>query len=219
MPESAHVAHGFGVPGRAPHPRAVRSRAAVLKAARELLLEDGWAAVTHVGVAARSGVGRTTVYRHWPEPTALIRDAIVQLVAEYRDRLGPAVGSRPGTRTGGLREELVAALDGTRLLLHDREGERAMRVLIERASDPAFVGVREILQRAGTHPFRVILDAAKARGDLPVDLDADAAIDRLVGPLVFRRLLANGTIGKAYVRQVVDDFLTAHAERGRPRER
>jgi len=43
-------------------PRALRSRAAALAAATELLVEGGPENVTHATVAKRAGIGRATVY-------------------------------------------------------------------------------------------------------------------------------------------------------------
>src|SRR6478672_11373927 len=53
-----------------------RSRDAILTAARTLLLRDGPAGVTHQRVAAQAGVGRATVYRHWPRPEQLLLDVM-----------------------------------------------------------------------------------------------------------------------------------------------
>ncbi|MEV0838208.1 TetR/AcrR family transcriptional regulator [Actinocatenispora sera] len=46
-------------------PRDERARKAILGAARDLLIEDGYAALTVEGIARRAGVGRQTVYRWW----------------------------------------------------------------------------------------------------------------------------------------------------------
>lgn len=186
--------------GRGPDPRAVRSRAAALAAARELLLEQGLSGVTHVAVAERSGVGRTTLYRHWPDVTSLFRDAIAAQIS--------LAHTAP---TGDLRADLTAELTATRALLHDPVSERALRVVIERATvDPAFTEMKEALYRAGSRVLRSIVDEAKSRGELPQRLDTDLAIDQLAGPLMFRRLVAGRAFDLAYVRQVVDGFLLAH---------
>jgi AcrR family transcriptional regulator len=57
-------------------PRFVRSRESMLAAARELLQDEGPAAVTHQRVAQRAGVGRATVYRHWSQSGDLLQDAM-----------------------------------------------------------------------------------------------------------------------------------------------
>ncbi|WP_225724971.1 MULTISPECIES: TetR/AcrR family transcriptional regulator [unclassified Nocardia] len=187
-----------GMPDRGPDPRVVRSRQAALTAAQDLLAEYGWTGVTHVAVAARSGVGRTTLYRHWPDVAALIHDAIMQRIAQIRP-----------TPTGELRTDLIRELDGLRRLLHDPVGERGMRAILDRAPfDPAFGKLKSALYQAGSAGFRTILESARTRGELPPDADIDLAIDQLAGPLIFRRLFAERDIDEAYVHTVVDGVLS-----------
>jgi AcrR family transcriptional regulator len=187
-----------------PDPRAVRSRSAALAAARDLLVEQGLPGVTHVNVAARSGVGRTTLYRHWPDTAAMLQDAIAELIV--------GVQVEP---SGDLRTDLRTLLEGTRRLLHEPASERAMRAFIERSGvDPAFTRAKEAMYETATTKIRPILESAIARGDLPADLDADLAVDQLAGPLFFRRLLANRDITVDYVHVIVDEFLRLHAHSG-----
>ena len=65
---------------REPDPRLERTRRAVLEAALDLLTEHGYGEVTIEAVAARSGVAKSTIYRHWPGGrTDLVRDAFHEL--------------------------------------------------------------------------------------------------------------------------------------------
>lgn len=59
-------------PGR---PRDPEKDVAVLDAARELLVEQGYQGTTVVAVARRAGVGAPTIYRRWASKEALIEDA------------------------------------------------------------------------------------------------------------------------------------------------
>ncbi|RDI49649.1 TetR/AcrR family transcriptional regulator [Nocardia mexicana] len=186
---------------RPPDPRTVRSRETALASARELLIEQGLAGLTHSAVAARSGVGRATLYRLWPEPPDLVRATVSRHIALAQ--------SPP---TGDLRADLLTELAGTHAMLHEPATEQAMRVLIERAAvDPKFAEVKEALYRSGTRVVRAILTAAVARADLPSELDIDIAVDQLHGPLFFRRLVAHRTFDLDYVQQIVDDFLRCHS--------
>jgi AcrR family transcriptional regulator len=181
-------------------PRAVRSRAAALAAARDLLIEQGWPGITHVAVAERSGIGRTTLYRHWPDTPSLIRDTLEHHIA--------VAHTEP---TGDLRADLLAELEASRAMLHEPTTDRAMRVVIERAAvDPAFAEMKDALYRAGTQVLRDVVDAGKQRDELPAQLDTDLAVEQLFGPLFFRRLVANRPIPGDYVPQVVDAFLRAY---------
>ncbi|MCA2207548.1 MULTISPECIES: TetR/AcrR family transcriptional regulator [Nocardia] len=185
---------------RPPDPRVERSRSSALASARELLVEQGLAGLTHGAVAAHSGVSRATLYRHWPEPADLVRDAVAGHIA--------AVRPEP---TGDLRADLLAVLSVTRAMLHEPVMEQAMRVIIERAGvDPRFAEVKVRLYRSGTGAVRAILADAIARAELPAGLDIDLAVDQLHGPLFFRRLVAHRTFDLDYVRRVVDEFLRSH---------
>src|SRR6266487_3976075 len=56
-------------------PRVERSRMVVLEAAVDELADAGYGGVTIESVAARAGVAKSTIYRHWPDKLALIADA------------------------------------------------------------------------------------------------------------------------------------------------
>src|SRR5687768_3059077 len=62
--------------------RVARSRAAVLEAGVELLVEGGPNAVTVDAVVQRSGVAKTTIYRHWSSRDELLVDVIQDVVPQ-----------------------------------------------------------------------------------------------------------------------------------------
>ncbi|WKG08525.1 TetR/AcrR family transcriptional regulator [Nocardia sp. PE-7] len=193
---------------RPPDPRTVRSRDAALVSARELLIEQGLAGLTHGAVAARSGISRATLYRLWPEPTDLVRAAVTRHITLAQPQ-----------PTGHLRADLLTALTATRAMLHEPATEQGMRVMIERAAvDAKFAEVKQALYRSGTRAVRTTLTEAVARGELPAELDVDLAVDQLHGPLFFRRLVANRTFDLDYVRAVLDDFLRGHASKHAPQQ-
>ena len=57
-------------------PRMARTRERVLGAAWELLNEVGFDGVTVELVSERSGVARSTLYRHWRSMPEVLRDAL-----------------------------------------------------------------------------------------------------------------------------------------------
>ncbi|GGR56789.1 MULTISPECIES: TetR/AcrR family transcriptional regulator [Streptomyces] len=71
-------------------------RAACLRAARELLEEDGSAGLSLRAVARRAGVSATAPYRHYAD-----RDALVSAVAAegYRELAGHLAGAHPAPAT------------------------------------------------------------------------------------------------------------------------
>ena len=76
--------------------RVQRSRARVLGATLELLTEQGVGRVSVDEVARRSGVAKTTIYRHWPTRADLVLDACAQLGS---DQDVPDTGSFQGDLT------------------------------------------------------------------------------------------------------------------------
>src|SRR5918995_1459461 len=57
-------------------PRSEEARRKALAAAMDVIVEKGVGDLTIEEVAARSGVAKTTIYRHWPERAALIIDTV-----------------------------------------------------------------------------------------------------------------------------------------------
>src|SRR5918994_7987408 len=65
-----------------PDPRVERSRRVILEAVLDELGAVGYGALTIEGVAARAGVGKSTIYRHWGGKLALVEDAFRTLKAQ-----------------------------------------------------------------------------------------------------------------------------------------
>ena len=79
-------------------PRTERSKTAILDATLALLAEQGVGGLTVDAVAARAGVGKATVYRHWASRADLIVDSISSLLTDDE-----------ALEHGNLREDLEAA--------------------------------------------------------------------------------------------------------------
>ena len=81
-------------------PRSMKTREAVLTAARELLLESGYQRLTMEGVAGRAGASKATVYRWWPTKGVLVLDAAADEIA---------IGSVPDR--GNTKDDLRSAIE------------------------------------------------------------------------------------------------------------
>jgi AcrR family transcriptional regulator len=125
-------------------------------------------------IAAAAGVGRATLFRHFPNRTALLREAGRQVLDDVDARLAstiPPPGSRTETRRA-LRALIVVLIDGG-LPLHAVFSAPGL------ADDPA---LRAASKRLDRH-IAPLLAAAAATGLLRRDLDAawlDAAFDGLL---------------------------------------
>lgn len=134
----------------------LRSRAAVLAATLDLLVQRGITATTLEAVAQRSGVAKTTIYRHWDDQPALVLDAIASTLHQPAD-----------PDTGTLRQDLAVLLTGLATALHS-PAAALMPALIDAAKrDRAFAALhREEATRR--HPVvRDVITRGITRGELP----------------------------------------------------
>lgn len=130
-------------------PRITRTREVVLIAVLEELAEVGHAEFTIESVATRSGVGKSTIYRHWDGKTQLILDAMHALNTQP----APDPDGPPRERIRGLLHHLTHALtDGplgpaipALIEAAERDGE------LRRLLDDYSTGRRRALVEAITH--------------------------------------------------------------------
>ena len=178
-------------------PRIERSRRVILEAVLEELGEVGYGAFTIESVAARAGVGKSTIYRHWPGKLALIEDAFRTLKAQA---LLP--------ESGTLRERVIAFLEQVANLVVESTYSACMPALIDAAErDPQ---VREFHCAFSEERLVVLVDVLRAGiadGELPADTDPELVADALVGPIVMRRLMFSRPFDPELVPALVDQVL------------
>ena len=174
-------------------PRAVRSKHAILRAARELLLEHGPSAVTHVHVAERSGVGRATVYRHWPKADQLLGDAMATVPMPFFD-----------APTGPVREWLRTELAVIARQLELDEVRAVATTLANTALwDPEMAARRGMFASVLAGRLVAALDQSQAQGQLELHIDSAAAAALLLGPLYYRSIIEHAPVDDALLDAVV----------------
>ena len=185
-------------------PRVVRSRAAVLGSARELLVEGGLRAVTVEAIVKRSGVARSTIYRHWPTRTDVVADAMAGLLRALPEPPPP----------GPLRERLRALL----LPIAENMGTTRHMGLVpsllgEADRDPELAGFRQRFTAAYTGPVTVVLQDAVGTGELTPGTDVQEATSQLLGPLMFHRFVfTDGVVDAGFAERMIDGFLAGRAD-------
>jgi AcrR family transcriptional regulator len=167
-------------------PRSEEAHRAILAAVIELLPEHGLGGLTIEAVAARAGVGKTTIYRHW--------DTKNDMVVEALRGLSPA-GSPPDT--GSLAGDLEAIVTLQRDRLEASTLPRVMpRILSEASEDPE---LHAEIVRTAVLPIRATLEEfverAVTRGELREDVDRESLVDILHSVPVYLLLMNGGDIG------------------------
>ncbi|WP_436793887.1 TetR/AcrR family transcriptional regulator [Actinospongicola halichondriae] len=179
-------------------PRSEDARRRVVEAAVEALLALGVEGVTIEDLAARSGVAKSTIYRHFGNLDCVVTEAFRSRIVEY-----------PTPDTGSLEadvQELFARYD----LDDHRQLNELMPLLLEAARrDPALCEVRDRILGERQRPLRTIVKLAQARGEIDPDLDLDIAMAMLTGPLTYRKMVQDLEVDDAFLRVVLPGAVAA----------
>jgi AcrR family transcriptional regulator len=179
-------------------PRIDRTRRTVLDAVAGLIVDEGADSITHQRVAEVSGVGRATLYRHWPTPADLLYDALGE--SEQ-----PLLRPRDEPLLTWLRTELRRA-----------PGEMAaptsvqfLSVLIGRANhDPDAAELRRRLIDQDVMNLAVMIARANERGEIVGAPDAHDLYSKLIGPLFLRAVVERRPAGRGFVDDVIDTVMS-----------
>jgi AcrR family transcriptional regulator len=199
-----------GAAGAAPRgrPRSQEADRAILTATLELLAERGLDAMSIEEVAARAGVGKTTIYRRWTSKGLLALDAFV---ASFREEQ-----AQPDT--GTLRGDMLSALHAwVRAVTQTPMGPMLSGLIAEAQHDPELRGAwRDRVLEPLREQHRVMLDRAIARGEIAASVDRDVVLDLFFGAAEHRLLLGHLPMTGEFIAEVVDVILNGVAGPGRP---
>jgi AcrR family transcriptional regulator len=155
------------------------ARAKMLSAAADVVVDLGIGRFAVDEVARRSGVAKTTIYRHFPEAKALLVAA-----------LDAAMHAPPVPDTGSLRNDLLAYLDSVRPHFADRRLRTLFfELFIAAERDPELQRLSGELLSSRAAPTSAIYEHARARGELGAGIDYPTMLDVVQGPLVLRSLM------------------------------
>jgi AcrR family transcriptional regulator len=186
--------------------RVERTVAKVLAAAHRLLETEGLASVTFGRVSRETGVSRTTLYRHWSNPSALISDAWARVAPSNRV-----------SHTAGLEDDLVAVFRAVRDVVESSTMRRSLPALLVAAQrDPVISSLHAQFVRDRRQPIVERLRAAIAAGEIRADADPELLVDLLSGPIFYRQLLRRTRTSDHDVRAMVAAALASVRPAERP---
>jgi AcrR family transcriptional regulator len=152
----------------------------ILKAAVEELAHVGYGGVTIESVAARAGVGKSTIYRHWPDKLALMAEAF----ETFHQQMVPDLGGLSTLEAVALLIRHVAEV------VVDSTFSRCIPALIEGAErDPR---VREFHHRYSAERRQALVDLIARgveAGEVNEGIDPELATTALLGAVFYRRLM------------------------------
>jgi AcrR family transcriptional regulator len=164
-------------------PRSEQAHTRVLEAAARLFADQGIDATSMDAIAEASGVSKATIYKHWPDKTALCLEVMsslhgpepvpaLQASADVRADLVAFLGRQPPKPRSDLRGRIMP-----HLMAYAARRPAFGQAWRLRVIDPPRLQLVELLKRA------------VEEGQLAADLDVDVAAVELLGPMMYRNLL------------------------------
>jgi AcrR family transcriptional regulator len=196
MPSSRTTSGTPAAETRRGRPRSERARRAILAAAADLVLDQGVARMSMASVAERAGVSKATIYRWWPSKEMLALEALLDWT----------VGGDSPPDTGNLRDDVLAHVVPWVREIRKRPFGRVIAALVAEAqADEEFAAVyRTHFVEQRRVPLRLAFQRAIARGEVPAELDVEAAIDLIYGPIYHRALHTHAPLSENFATIVVE---------------
>jgi AcrR family transcriptional regulator len=210
MSAAGKVAEGKAAEGKAAEdqrrpgrPRSEEADRAIIAATRELFAESGADALVIEKVAARAGVGKSTIYRRWPGKEDLLLAAIASMQAPL-----------PEPRGRSVREDLRALLDALTEQSADPARAREFALLLGEGS--RYPRLMDRYTQTWVEPRREVIRSVLRRGvvtgELREDTDVEAALFMLVGSVMARSRYGD-PVEPGHAGRVVDCLMAGLAAR------
>ena len=185
-------------PGR---PRDAEARKRILDSAARLLEDRCFDEISVDAIAEHSGAGKATVYRWWPNKSAVLIEA-------FRERIAEVL---PFPKTGDFRQDVRQQLQNfTEILYWGRRGKVFRSFLSGALNDPDIAkAFREVWIRPRRAEARKLFEHAIEQGVARADLDPDLAVEMIYAPLYYRLMTGYGEITGAYLDQLVETVMPA----------
>ncbi|HWR45154.1 TetR/AcrR family transcriptional regulator [Sporomusa sp.] len=176
-------------------PRNAATEKAILAAAYDLLLENGFGTVTVEKIAERAKVSKATIYKWWPNKAAVVMDSF----------LSAAMSRLPVPDTGAVINDIVIQVTNLARFLTSREGKVINELIAEGQFDLKLAAEYRLRY---FNPRRLdsrrILERGVQRGELKKDVDLELCIDLIYGPLFYRLLVTGETLDEAFIETLIN---------------
>jgi len=179
-------------------PRVARTRARAFEATLELAADSGLHACTFDAVSERSGIARSTLYRHWSNPSELVTEALLsQDVEEHVD-----------PDTGSLRDDMLILMLGLgREIEGSTWGAMVPQLVAAAATDPE---MSDILRTGSDYYLSImagIIERAQERGEVATDIDSTHVALLFSAPIFYRYFMARHPVDGRWITSHVDSIV------------
>jgi len=159
-------------------------------------MEVGYDRLSMDALAERAHAGKATIYRRWTGKAQVVAEAIRRRKSEHE--VDPD--------TGSLREDLLVALDHTRVAL-TLDQAVVSGVMSAMRSDPELARLMREQVIDGGGKVDGIVDRAVARGELPPGSTADQINEVAPATVMMRLVFLGEPLDDAFTTHLVADIL------------
>lgn len=178
---------------RRPGGRNAEVRDAVRRATLDLLVNEGFDAVTLPAVARRAGVNKTTLYRSWTSPAELLGDALAELEAL----------ALPDIDTGSFASDVEAFVASRLQLIREPHAAAILRAVVGAGEPhPALYAWVETFWKPRQREWRSPIERAIERGELLPSAREVPLVELVAGPLLLAQLATRRRVTRPEVETI-----------------
>ena len=155
-------------------PRSETSKKSILNAVNRLLLLTSVKDLSIEAIAKKAGVGKTTIYRWWPNKVAVVLDALL-----YQ------LGNTPALPTSATKAEAITnQLERFMRLLKGKNGKILIEVMAE--------------AQANEETLANLIEDGKENGEFRKEISTALAVDMIYGSIVYRLMSGAETLDQDF---------------------
>lgn len=160
-------------------PRSEQARKKILDSTRRLLTHTSLNELSIEAIAKKAGVGKTTIYRWWPNKAAVAMEAFLEQ---------PGVQNIIPT-TSSAEEAVTKQLESLIRQLRGQNGRIIAGIIAEsQGSEDVLELLYSAFLKDRVEPIAGNIEEGKQNGEFKQDLNTEIALDMLLGPLFLRVL-------------------------------
>lgn len=183
---------------KAGRPRSEQARQAITDATNKLLLHMSVRDISIEAIAKKAGVGKTTIYRWWPNKVSIILEAIS----------GP-MSVLPSPANGeSARDQLVRQIERFGRLSRGRGGKVIAEVFAEAQGNAETLGMfYKNFMSEHEETLANIIDQGKINNEFRKDLDTVMAVDMIYGAIFYRLMSNTAAMEQGFIDALIMDSL------------
>jgi hypothetical protein len=167
------------------------------------LAQVGYAKLSIPDIALRSGANKTSIYRRWPDVTALLQEAVASVMIE----------SVSIPDTGSLKTDLFKLAKASASFMQSPLGKTVVQIMFTESSNPALkMMAAAAYSQTGrsasdetAHPVGpfVVIQRALIRGEIKSPKKGQQILFTIAGAMMHRIFIEKSPVNDSYLRELI----------------